>query len=64
MIKTCNGCRALETSIHSKCLLGYKLEVVKTIMGVQVGCKPSSGDCPKPKNNDDLCYYMLNKDSK
>jgi hypothetical protein len=62
-IRTCNGCKALETVHIARCTLGYPVTVTKVIMGVEVGCKPSNGQCPKPRTNDMYLFYLMRKNS-
>jgi hypothetical protein len=61
MIRTCNGCKALEMDrFNSRCTLNHKIVVVRSIMGFPVEFKPESGDCPKPKTNSVYCDLLLN----
>ncbi len=54
MKKTCNDCKALNTTFVPKCDLGYRIEGVSKLWGVTISWKPLE-KCPKPKTYKDMC---------
>jgi hypothetical protein len=59
--RTCTRCKALETGYIARCTLGYPVTVVKVVMGVEIACKPSKGECPKPRTNDMYAFYLMKR---
>lgn len=50
MIKTCNGCKALNwSSSRPNCALHEEIQPVKYVGGVAVQWQPTHGMCAKPK---------------
>lgn len=62
MIKSCDGCRALEEHQGdlSTCYLGYRLKRhVSNIGRLVFADGPESGTCPKPRTNRALVKISL-----
>ena len=55
MKRNCNNCKALNTTFHARCDLGYKIEVLKEIDHISVSYKPLE-ECEKPLTYSDLIY--------
>lgn len=60
MKRTCNACKALDTTFQARCKLRYKIVVVKEIDHIPVSWKPLE-ECPKPKTISDYCKISIHK---
>lgn len=58
MKRTCEGCRALNTTFRTRCDLGFKITVSKQYCGLDIAWKPME-ECPKPKTISEY-YYLQN----
>ena len=58
MKRTCDGCRALNTTFAVNCDLGFKMTAAKQYCGLDIGWEPLE-ECPKPKTFGDY-FYRLN----
>lgn len=55
MKRTCDGCRALNTTFKAECDLGFKISGNKQYYEIDVGWKPME-ECPKPKTTSEYIY--------
>ena len=59
MKRNCNNCKAFEQGIDRRpanCMLGYKIEVLKTYNNIPLSYKPME-ECLKPLTMSELGYY-------
>lgn len=57
MKRTCEGCRALDTTFRTRCDLGFEISASKQYYGLDVAWKPLE-ECPKPKTYNSYFYYQ------
>jgi hypothetical protein len=55
MKRTCNGCKALDTTFQAQCKLGYNIEIAKEYDHISVSWKPLE-ECDKPMTTSDFIY--------